>query len=170
MLISGVSHKRNNAASRRARIVLTVMFAGTALTLAACSASPSSPSPTPSPTPTWTNAVAVPKDAQAFETLSAVAPGAAKLQPSSRVQGTQCWTPSEHLFRDASVAGPSVFRVICRVHYELDAAARYTDVVCIGDFDKQPMLDHCYIWKPHLGQPTFDDGAALASPPPTPLP
>lgn len=123
-----------------------------------------------SPTPTWTNAVVVPQDAQAFATLQRVAPGAARLPSGSQVQGTQCWTPSEHLFTDPEIAPPSVFRVICRVHYALDEAQRYTDVVCVGDFDKQPMLDHCYIWKPHLGDPTFDDGASLASPAPTPLP
>ncbi|WP_431219998.1 hypothetical protein [Leifsonia xyli] len=122
------------------------------------------------PLPGWTNVARVPKDTEAFAALGTVAPPAARLQKGSEVRGTQCWTPSEHLFRDRTVAPASVFRVICRVHYELDAAARYTDVVCIGDFDKQPMLSECYIWKPHLGQPAFDDGASLSSPPPTPLP
>lgn len=173
MLISRDSHKCNTAGLRRPpRIVAAALsiaaVATVTIALVGCSTAPASPAPAPSPT--WSDVVEVPKDAQAFETLSAVAPGAAKLAPASRVQGTQCWTPSEHLFRDPTVAAPSVFRVICRVHYELADAARYTDVVCIGDFDKQPMLDSCYIWKPHLGQPTFDDGTALASPPPTPLP
>ncbi len=166
MLISGDLHKRNDAGRRRAAAG-TIVIAAT-LALAGCSAATAPAASTPSPT--WTDVAKVPKDVEAFATLSTVAPPAARLQSGARVQGTQCWTPSEHLFRDAAVAPPSVFRVICRVHYELSNAARYTDVVCIGDFDKQPMLNECYIWKPHLGDPTFDDGDSLASPPPTPLP
>ena len=122
------------------------------------------------PTPTWTNSAAGPADTTAFATLAKVAPFAAGLQSGSIVQGTQCWTPSEHLLSDLSVAPLSAFRVICRVHYELDSTQRYTDVVCVGDFDKRPMLHRCYIWKPHLGGPTFEGGQSLASSPPTPLP
>ncbi len=173
MLISRDLPKRNEGRAHRriagaGAIGGIAAIAAAALLLAGCSAAPAAPSATPSPT--WSNVAKVAKDEQAFATLSKVAPQAARLASGARVEGTQCWTPSEHLFRDPAVAPPSVFRVLCRVHYELESAARYTDVVCIGDFDKQPMLDHCYIWKPHLGDPTFDDGASLASPPPTPIP
>jgi hypothetical protein len=166
MLNSRDLHKRNDAYRRGAAagaIIVALIVA-----LAGCSAG-SAPAAS-APSPGWTNVAKVPKDAQAFTTLADVAPGAARLQKGAQVQGTECWTPSEHLFRDPTVAPPSVFRVICRVHYELASTARYTDVVCIGDFDKQPMLNECYIWKPHLGDSTFEDGASLSSPPPTPLP
>ena len=104
------------------------------------------------------------------EYAATLAPDAARLQSGSTVEGTECWTPSEHLIDDPASAPASVWRVLCRVHYRLADTARYTDVVCIGDFDKQPMLDHCYIWKPHLGNPTFEDGPKLASPAPPPHP
>lgn len=134
------------------------------LLLAGCAATGASPAPT------WTNVTAVPQDAKAFTTLEKVAPAAAKLAQGAAVEGSQCWTPSEHLFTDPTVAAPTVFRVLCRVHYELAAQQRYTDVVCIGDFAKDPMLDHCFIWKFHYGDPSFDDGDKLASAPAVPLP
>ncbi|GAA4168466.1 hypothetical protein [Gryllotalpicola koreensis] len=134
----------------------------------ATSATTASPSPSPLATPA--NVAVVPQDTTAFGIMKKVAPEAARLSSGASVSTTSCWTPSEHLFTDPTVAPPTVFRVICRVFYSLDAAQRYTDVVCIGDFAKTPMLDHCYIWKPHLGDPGFGDGPALASAPPTPLP
>lgn len=137
------------------------------LILAGCAAEHS---PSATPTPTWTNRVVLPQDREAFDTMARVAPDAARLAAGAKVEGTNCWTPSQHLYTDPKVAPLSFFRVICRVHYALAQAQRYTDVVCAGDLDKHPMLDQCYIWKPHLGQPTFEDGDALASPPPTPLP
>jgi hypothetical protein len=150
------------------RVRWTVVCLLTAvLALAGCGAAGG---PGATPAPSWANVVAVPQDADAFATLEHVAPGAARLDSGATVQGTQCWTPSEHLFTDPKVAAASVFRVICRVHYELDHAPRYTDVVCVGDFDKTPMLNDCYIWKPHLGGATFEDGASLASPAPSPFP
>jgi hypothetical protein len=84
------------------------------------------------------------------------------------VTETDCWTPSEHLVVDAS--SDSVFRVICRVHYlEKKTVKRYQDVICVGDFDAVPMLDHCYHWASYSDMPRYEDGDALASPPPTPL-
>ncbi|WP_298227659.1 hypothetical protein [Gryllotalpicola sp.] len=140
-----------------------------ALLLAGCAATGASP------TLTWPNTTAVPQDAAAFATLEKVAPGAARLVAGSTVEGTQCWTPSEHLRTDPSVGPRTVFRVICRVHYVLSSTQRYTDVVCIGDFAKDPMLSSCYIWKPHLigdgrYDAGFEDGPGLASAPAAPLP
>jgi hypothetical protein len=163
MLIRRDLHKRNASAL----LALPALLMLPVLLLTACSAAP--PAAPATPSPTWSNVSRSADDTAAFATLSEVAPAAARLPSDSTTEGTECWTPSEHLFRDPAIAPPTVFRVLCRVHYRLDAAARYTDVVCIGDFAKQPMLDHCYIWKPHLGEATFEDGAALASPPPTPL-
>ena len=111
----------------------------------------------------------LPQDRQALAVLSEVAPQALKLEGGT-VTGTECWTPSEHLFLDPADAPPGTWKVLCRVHYDLNGVARYQDANCIGDFNKYPMLDHCYVWKFHFGTPRYEDGDTLASAPPTPLP
>lgn len=127
------------------------------------------PTPTDSPSPVPANVVVVPKDAEAFAQLKRVASTALKLEGGS-VTSTRCWTPSEHLFNDLSVAPAGTWKVICRVHYNLRGVARYQDATCIGDFDLTPMLDHCYVWELYSGEPHYEDGNRLATPAPTPLP
>lgn len=92
------------------------------------------------------------RDATAAELLERVAPRATKLDGGT-VTSTQCWPPSEHLLDDVGVAPAGTWRVICRVHYMLGKEPRYRDATCIGDFNAVPMLDHCYVWKYHLGGP-----------------
>jgi hypothetical protein len=139
--------------------------------LAGCSASPASPTAAPSvsPTPRATNAVVVPQDADAFAQLARVAPTSLKLEGGT-VESTACWTPSEHLYNDLSVASAGTWKVLCRVYYDLRGKDRYQDATCIGDFDKTPMLDHCYVWEYYSYEARFADGDRRASPAPTPLP
>jgi hypothetical protein len=145
-----------------------------ALALTGCAgASPAGGSgaatPTSTPSPIQTNVIAVPQDAAAFAQLEKVAPTSLKLEGGT-VTGTTCWTPSEHLFTDPSVASASTWKVLCRVHYDLKGTARYQDTTCIGDFHKTPMLTRCYVWEIYSGVPGYADGDKLASPAPTPLP
>ena len=108
-------------------------------------------------------------DVAALIIMRAVAPKALKLDGGTPV-GTDCWTPSEHLFTDPTVAPAGTWKVLCRVHYRLNGELRYQDATCIGNYHLTPMLDHCYVWKFHYGAPRFEDGNRLASPPPNPLP
>lgn len=121
------------------------------------------------PSSAATNVVAVPADAVAFTQLEQVAPTSLKLEGGT-VASTTCWTPSEHLFNDPSVATAGTWKVLCRVRYDLKGTARYQDATCIGDFDKTPMLTHCYVWEYYTDEPRYSDGPSLASPAPTPLP
>jgi len=151
---------------------LFILVAAACLLLAGCgTASGSSPtsrsSAAPSPTPT--NRVVVPQDAAAFAQLEKVAPTALKLDGGT-VTSVACWTPSQHLFDDPSVASAGTWKVLCRVFYDLEGTDRYQDATCIGDFDATPMLDHCYVWEYYSYEPRFEDGDRLASPAPTPLP
>jgi hypothetical protein len=152
---------------------VTVAAALTAvLTLGGCvsnAPSPYAPLPSGSPAPLPANFVAVPEDAVAFAQLAEVAPKSLKLEGGS-VVATRCWTPSEHLFTDPTVAPASTWKVLCRVFYDLKGVRRYQDSTCIGDFHKKPMLTHCYVWELYSGVPKFEDGKRLASPAPTPLP
>ena len=127
------------------------------------------PNSTPSPAPTPINVVVVPQDAVAFEQLAKAAPTSLKLEGGA-VTSTVCWTPSEHIFNDLSVAPAGTWKVLCRVYYYRAGAARYQDATCIGDFDLTPMLDHCYVWEYYTGEAKYDEGDQRASPAPTPLP
>jgi hypothetical protein len=156
------------------RVALTAAITLTAvLTLAGCAGQQAAPSSSPaassSSAPIARNVIVVPKDAAAFAQLEKVAPLSLKLDGGTPT-GTSCWTPSQHLFDDPSIASAGTWKVLCRVHYDLKGAARYQDATCIGDFDKTPMLTHCYVWEIYSGVPTYDDGASLASPAPSPLP
>lgn len=157
------------------RLVLKASVALSALLLAGCStagvpdAGGSSRAASPTSAPTPPNRVVAPEDAQAFAQLERVAPSALKLD-GGRVEVVRCWTPSEHLFNDASVASKGTWKVVCRVFYDLHGTDRYQDATCIGDFDAKPMLDHCYVWEYYSYEATFADGAKLSSPPPSPLP
>jgi hypothetical protein len=143
--------------------------AGVALLLVGCSAAPVVAGGGTAPSPAPTNVVVVPEDATAFSQLEQVAPTSLDLKGGT-VTYTTCWTPSQHLFNDASVASAGTWKVLCRVHYTLDGAKRYQDATCIGDFDKKPMLNHCYVWEYYSYEARYGDGDRLASPAPTPLP
>jgi hypothetical protein len=148
-------------------VLATVLMAG-------CAAVPaSSPRSTPvaegTPTPVATNVVVVPQDAAAFSQLEKVAPIGLKLEGGT-VTSTACWTPSEHLLNDPSSATAGTWKVLCRVYYDLKSSKRFQDTTCIGDFDAEPMLTHCYVWEYYSYVPGFADGDRLASPAPTPLP
>lgn len=90
--------------------------------------------------------------------------GADVMQSGDFVTKTDCWTPTEHIV-DYAVSR-SVFRVICRVHYVAESVSRYQDVVCIGDLQLTPALDHCFHWAPYTNMASFEDGDRLASPSP----
>jgi hypothetical protein len=162
-----------NPVTRAVPLVVTCLAAALVLTgcgaaqTAGVSSPPSTSTSGPSPVPT--NVVAVPQDAAAFSQLGEVAPLALKLEGGT-VSSTACWTPSEHLFNDPSVAPPGTWKVLCRVFYDLKGKARYQDATCIGDFDKTPMLDHCYVWEIYSDESHFEDGNRLATPAPTPVP
>jgi hypothetical protein len=125
--------------------------------------------PASTPSPAATNVVVVPADAKAFAQLEKVAPTSLKLDGGT-VTSTTCWTPSEHLFNDLSVAPAGTWKVLCRVRYDLKGTPRYQDATCIGDFDTTPMLNHCYVWEYYSYVPGYGEGDRLASPAPTPLP
>ena len=149
---------------------LLALLAASSLVMAGCAASDgarTAPSATPSPIPT--NTVVVPQDAAAFAQLEKVAPTALKLEGGT-VTSVACWTPSQHLFDDLSVAPAGTWKVLCRVFYDLKRVERYQDATCIGDFDLTPMLDHCYVWEYYSYEPRFEDGDRLASPAPSPVP
>jgi hypothetical protein len=145
-----------------AALLLTGCAASSATT---GSAEPATSSDSSAPT---ASAVALPADVRALRTLAEVAPKALKLEGGT-VTSTTCWTPSEHLMHDPS-ATPGTWKVICRVHYDLDGQRRYQDATCIGDFDLTPMLKHCYVWEYYSYEPRYEDGDRLATPAPTPLP
>lgn len=117
--------------------------------------------------PIATSIPSIPADSAAFAILDTVAPAALKLEGGT-VTSTACWTPSEHLFNDPSVATAGTWKVLCRVYYTLEGASRFQDATCIGDFDATPMLDHCYVWEYYTYEARFSDGDRLASPAPTP--
>jgi hypothetical protein len=157
----------------RAVLAATVGLAAAA-TLVGCSVQPPAASSSPaaesaSPTPIPTNVVVEPQDSDAFVQLAKVAPTSLKLEGGT-VRGTTCWTPSQHLFNNPSVATAGTWKVLCRVYYDLKGTDRYQDATCIGDFDKTPMLDHCYVWEYYSGEAKYADDARLSSPAPTPLP
>jgi hypothetical protein len=153
------------------RVALTAAISlSAALILAGCAGQQGVPSGSPAassstPSPIASNVVVVPQDAQ----LEKVAPPSLKLEGGTPT-GTSCWTPSQHLFDDPTVASAGTWKVLCRVHYDLKGKARYQDATCIGDFDKTPMLTHCYVWEIYSDVPAYDDGPRLASPAPSPLP
>ena len=162
-----------NTVTRAVALVVICLIA--ALTLSGCSGaqtpgvSTTATTPTSTPSPLPTNVVGVPQDAAAFTQLSEVAPLSLKLEGGT-VKSSVCWTPSAHLFNDLSVATAGTWKVLCRVFYTLKGAPRSQDSTCIGDFDKTPMLDHCYVWELYSGEAHFEDGDRLATPAPTPLP
>lgn len=102
------------------------------------------------------------RDSSALSTLADVAGPTSDLDPAA-VTSTQCWLPSEHMVDDPSVAGDTVWKVLCRVHYTDPSGDRYRDATCIGDFASEPMLDHCYRWTHYDFAPAFEDFPAIAA-------
>jgi hypothetical protein len=138
--------------------------------LAGCSTLPggsTSPDAGGTMEPIATSRPNIPEDSDAFLLLDEVAPASLKLE-GGVVISTACWTPSEHLFNESSVATLGTWKVLCRVYYTLAGARRYQDSTCIGDFEATPMLDHCYVWEYYTYEARFSDGDRLASPAPTP--
>jgi hypothetical protein len=115
------------------------------------------------------NRATSPADTAAFAVLAEVAPTSLILEGGT-VTSTACWTPSEHLFQDESIATATTWKVLCRVYYTLAGHDRFQDTTCIGDFELSPMLDHCYRWAYYNGEARFTDGDRLASPAPTATP
>lgn len=164
-----ISHERLIAKSgvvvRLAPRLCAMIVVAVTLVLAGCAASPANDAKTPAtsvPVPTESTRTS-PSDTVALAQLDEVAASSADL--GSAVTHVDCWTPSEHLV--VISASEHVFRVICRVFYDQESAKRYKDMVCIGDFDKSPMLDSCYHWVYYSQMPRFEDGPALASPAPS---
>lgn len=101
------------------------------------------------------------QDADALATLAAVAGPTSNVDPDA-ITSTECWLPSEHMVVDPSV-DDTTWKVLCRVHYADDSGDRYQDATCIGDFAKQPQLDHCYRWAHYDFAPTFPEFPAVTA-------
>jgi len=146
----------------RARASLALLAPLAAIALAGCAPSPapdpaspgssSAPAATPSRPADLTS-----RDADALAALAAVAPRTSTIDPAL-ADWTECWLPSQHLIPPGEVSDDTTWKVICRIHWhQLDGTARYQDTNCIGDFAKQPMLDHCYRWVHYDLEPTYED-------------
>jgi hypothetical protein len=98
-----------------------------------------------------------PDDANALAQLAEVAPRTSTIDPDL-ADWTECWLPSAHVIPAKEVGNATTWKVICRIHWhEADSTSRYQDTTCIGDFAKEPMLDHCYRWVHYDYEPEFDD-------------
>jgi hypothetical protein len=86
-----------------------------------------------------------PLNAQALKEIQEMS--ARDAQVSNIVGVPSCGDPRSHLLTDKGY--PTVFRTICRVSYKDGSIDRHKDMWCIGDFEKSPMLDHCYVWVPY---------------------
>lgn len=95
------------------------------------------------------------RDAAALEHLAAVA-GPTSGVDADAVERTECWLPSEHPLTEG-VESKTAWKVLCRVHYSDESGARYQDTTCIGDFETEPMLDHCYRWTHYDFADAFED-------------
>lgn len=98
-----------------------------------------------------------PVEAATPQLLEVRAAAAASSEVDGNVGEVECWDLEAHII-DAA-ADPTVFRVLCRVHYDQAGTARWRDMTCIGDLDRRPVLEYCYPWLPYDGVPTFEDGA-----------
>lgn len=96
-----------------------------------------------------------PPDAAALETLAQIVGPTSDVDPAT-ITSTECWLPSEHLLKEESVS-TTTWRILCRAHYTDSNGGRYQDATCVGDFDAEPMLDHCYRWVYYTGMPRFED-------------
>lgn len=73
----------------------------------------------------------------------------------------ECWAPTENRIDGEPGEG---FRVLCRVHYTQQSAARYRDMICIGDLARSPVADSCYQWAFYTDMPKFEDRPAYFAP------
>lgn len=137
--------------------LLAVLVTAT-VALSACS-SPTS-APTGAQTSTTPSSLSA-RDAGALATLAAVAPRTSTIDPTL-AEWTECWLPSDHLIAADKVGNDTTFKVLCRVHWhQADGVLRAQDTTCIGDFAKDPMLDHCYRWVHYDLEPVFADHPAV---------
>ena len=97
-------------------------------------------------------------DSIALATLAKVA-GPTSNVPIDQIEFTECWLPSDHMIRDPENGDAPLWRVMCRVHHADDSGDRYQDTTCVGDFSRDPMLDHCYRWTYYDLMPRFEDHA-----------
>ena len=96
------------------------------------------------------------QDTDALTQLAQVA-GPTSGVEAGRIKGTECWLPSEHLLGHEGPT-PTTWKVLCRVHWQdSDGTARHQDTTCIGDFEAEPMLEHCYRWTHYDLMPVFED-------------
>lgn len=100
------------------------------------------------------------RDAAALEQLAAVA-GPTSGVDAAVVESTECWLPSEHPLTEG-VDSESAWKVLCRIHYSDDTGPRYQDTTCIGDFERDPMLDHCYRWTHYDFADAFEDHPSVS--------
>lgn len=119
---------------------------GVAGLIGSCAAQPERPS---------VEASIVAEDLEVITELSEIA--AEGIAPEEAIGHTECWYPSQHMIDE------SRFRVICRVHYTEANAARYRDMICIGDLLRDPVTDHCYQWAPYSDTPAFEDSEAVSA-------
>ncbi len=97
------------------------------------------------------------RDADALAQLADVAPRTSTIDPTL-ADWTECWLPSEHLLAEADAGDDTTWRVLCRIHWhETSGEVRYQDTTCIGDYARDPMLDHCYRWAHYDYEPRFED-------------
>lgn len=111
-----------------------------------------------------------PQDAAALTQLAQIA-GPTSGVEASHIERTECWLPSEHLLGEEGPT-PSTWKVLCRVYWQdSEGTARHQDTTCIGDFQEEPMLEHCYRWTHYDLMPVFEDypGTGAAQPPRKPL-
>jgi hypothetical protein len=59
----------------------------------------------------------------------------------------QCENPRDHVVEGSGDS--ATFRVICRVFYVQGSTDRWKQMLCIGTFSRDPMLDYCYDWAPY---------------------
>ncbi|MCX6432580.1 MAG: hypothetical protein NTX29_07250 [Actinobacteria bacterium] len=64
----------------------------------------------------------------------------------------ECESPREHVVEGSGDS--ATFRVICRVFYMQGTTDRWKQMLCIGTFSRDPMLDYCYDWAPYETSPS----------------
>lgn len=60
----------------------------------------------------------------------------------------ECGEPRDYMLIEEGY--PSVFRTICRVYFDDgETDQRYKDMICIGDFELEPIAEKCYVSLPY---------------------
>jgi hypothetical protein len=60
----------------------------------------------------------------------------------------RCGEPRDHLLAEEGY--PMVFRTICSVFFDDgESEQRFKDMICIGDFERKPIAESCYVWAPY---------------------